>query len=326
MAHERQLILGDATSTRHRLGSRTSHRDLAPRARDALARITPGLVFSTTSAVMVALVVAVSRGHVSALSAAAAIVSLTAATTLFPRRHQRRQDQVDTHADIVGMLGARVAAAEAAQERREEILHELKATVGGVAMASRLLTDHGGRLAEATVSRLEDMRHSELDRLQRLLSEESSPVGPVDLDHIARPLVTSLAARGHDVAWTRCECRALGRPDDMAEILHILLENAVRHGAGRDIRLVMVDDGDRIQIAVSDAGPGVPADLRARIFDRGERAPTSPGQGIGLHAARRLAVEMGGDLRLDSRHDRSGASFVLELPADPGHLCHARSA
>jgi two-component system, OmpR family, sensor histidine kinase KdpD len=69
---------------------------------------------------------------------------------------------------------------------------------------------------------------------------------------------------------------------------------------GRDLRLV-----------VSDAGPGIPADARRRIFDKYERLiPTSPGAGLGLAIANAAVQAQGGRLYVEDS-DQGRARFVL---------------
>ncbi len=242
-------------------------------------------------------------------------------------RLDRRRTRA-AQADLVDQLGARVVAAEAAHERQEEILHELKATVGGVAMASRLLSERRAEMGQDTVTRLEDMRQAELGRLERLLGHETgTPSGPVDLHTTISPLVVSLASRGHAVEWHGTALRALGTQDDVAEVVHILLENAARHAPGSDISVRVEDRHEHVAVVVSDTGDGVPFEARGSIFDRGHRSEQSPGLGIGLHAGRRIALELGGDLRLETSREHRGASFALTLPAERmDALCHAHSA
>ena len=255
-----------------------------------------------------------------------ALAGLCFGSLLAIRLDRRRQRALQD--EIVERLGARIVAAEAAHERREEILHELKATVGGVAMASRLLSERRDEMGHDTVTRLEDMRQAELGRLERLLAPDTvlSAI-PVDLHRTISPLVVSLTSRGHDVDWRGTSLRALGTQDDVAEIVHILLENAARHAPGSAISVRVEHRDDDVAILVSDTGAGVPAELRGQIFERGARSETSPGLGIGLHAGRRIARELGGDLELQSPWERRGATFVLTLPAEQmDALCHAHSA
>jgi signal transduction histidine kinase len=105
----------------------------------------------------------------------------------------------------------------------------------------------------------------------------------------------------------------------VAEVVNILLENAARHGAGSDTRVTVHDVDDRISIAVSDLGPGVDPQVRARLFEWESRGPQSPGQGIGLHIAHQLVAELEGELRLDESVGL-GATFVVDLRPDHLHV------
>jgi signal transduction histidine kinase len=69
---------------------------------------------------------------------------------------------------------------------------------------------------------------------------------------------------------------------------------------------------------VSDDGPGVPAAIAPVLFERGTRTATSRGEGIGLHIARRLARDLGGDLWLEPVPAATGAVFVFQLPDAKG--------
>jgi signal transduction histidine kinase len=90
------------------------------------------------------------------------------------------------------------------------------------------------------------------------------------------------------------------------QILDVLLDNALTHGAGRT-RVDIVDSGDGIAIHVSDEGPGVSGDQEA-IFQRG----TDPGgHGIGLPLARRLAQAAGARLVLSRAAPRPVFSLLL---------------
>ncbi len=81
----------------------------------------------------------------------------------------------------------------------------------------------------------------------------------------------------------------------LAQILDVLLDNALRHGQGR-VRLTARSLGQAIAIDVSDEGPGVPEHL-GDVFRRG----TGTTHGIGLSLAREFAVSLGGRLILSAR-------------------------
>ncbi|HEX9343206.1 MAG TPA: ATP-binding protein, partial [Actinomycetota bacterium] len=105
------------------------------------------------------------------------------------------------------------------------------------------------------------------------------------------------------------------------QVLTNLLDNAVKYSPdGAPIRIEARRDAGQAVLAVEDAGPGVPAADRERIFERFARleqgeAHRAGGVGLGLWIARQLARNLGGDLLLapPSRPD-GGARFELRLP------------
>ena len=78
-----------------------------------------------------------------------------------------------------------------------------------------------------------------------------------------------------------------------------LVSNAYRYG-GDEVCVELTQSGSRVTLAVVDNGPGVPAAKEATIFEAygsAHEPGTQPASiGLGLHVARRLAQQMGGDL------------------------------
>src|SRR5690606_20061678 len=68
----------------------------------------------------------------------------------------------------------------------------------------------------------------------------------------------------------------------------------------------------------ADNGPGIPPDLKGRIFNEFVRGRTSEGSGLGLAIGRRLARMLGGDLVLEESPPGQGAVFALLLPYTSG--------
>lgn len=98
-----------------------------------------------------------------------------------------------------------------------------------------------------------------------------------------------------------------------------LLDNAIKYSvAGGDIRLDVYRQGGQWIVAVEDAGPGVPDEQAAAIFDRYRQADETgggrQGWGLGLHVARQIALAHGGDLVL-ADNQRHRCRFELRLPA-----------
>jgi signal transduction histidine kinase len=131
-----------------------------------------------------------------------------------------------------------------------------------------------------------------------------------DLGTVERRIVTALDDSGGSV-W------ALGDPGSVAQIVRILLENALRHSPEGGEVTVELRNGSQASLSVTDHGPGVPPEERELIFERFKRGRETSGQGgfgLGLAIGRELATRMGGELALDAHHG-PGARFTLRLPA-----------
>jgi len=97
-----------------------------------------------------------------------------------------------------------------------------------------------------------------------------------------------------------------------------LVENAI-HAAGPtgEVRIDGRVDGNVVEVAVEDSGPGVDADTRRRLF---EPLITTKVKGIGLGLAlvRRIVARHGGDVAYAPRQGH-GARFVVRLPIGAAH-------
>jgi heavy metal sensor kinase len=112
-----------------------------------------------------------------------------------------------------------------------------------------------------------------------------------------------------------------GDSELLRRVLDSLLDNAVKYSpAGTVIDVTASRADGNWRIAVSDQGPGVPAELRPHLFERftrGDpaRARHSGGAGLGLALAAAIVHAHGGSLTLE---DGPGARFVASLSATSG--------
>jgi signal transduction histidine kinase len=107
-------------------------------------------------------------------------------------------------------------------------------------------------------------------------------------------------------------------PGRLEQVLDNLLSNALDVAPRRSVVSVHARSvGERVQLEVRDAGPGMTREQRTRAFDRFWRAPSAllgqEGFGLGLPIVRRLVLADGGDVRLDDGPD-GGLAVVVSLP------------
>jgi signal transduction histidine kinase len=132
------------------------------------------------------------------------------------------------------------------------------------------------------------------------------------LEPVAATKAVRLEPRGPEAV------RMASDPVRLEQILVNLVGNAIRHGPTDSVVTVTVDNHEGVRVRVSDRGPGIPAALRARVFEPFERfdPDSGAGTGLGLAVSRRLAELMGGSLGVEDTPG-GGATFVLTLPSQP---------
>ncbi|HEX3845682.1 MAG TPA: HAMP domain-containing sensor histidine kinase [Steroidobacteraceae bacterium] len=125
--------------------------------------------------------------------------------------------------------------------------------------------------------------------LSRIVREAAAAVLP-----LAEARDRELAVEAPDSVPVR------GDSDDLRDMVRNLLENAILHGRGK-VSARIEDPGkgsDRVEIAVADAGPGIPAGQEESVFQRFRRLNAeTPGSGLGLAIVRHVARSHGGDAR-----------------------------
>ncbi|WEH39258.1 ATP-binding protein [Streptomyces sp. AM 2-1-1] len=102
-----------------------------------------------------------------------------------------------------------------------------------------------------------------------------------------------------------------------------IVENAVKYSPdGTPVTVAASTLGDRVELRVSDRGPGVPDEGKRRIFEPFQRygdAPRGAGVGLGLAVARGFAESMSGTLDAEDTPG-GGMTMVLTLKTAAGHV------
>ncbi len=131
---------------------------------------------------------------------------------------------------------------------------------------------------------------------------------------LAPRLVALVAGRslgGGPVLDCPADVAASVEPAHLDLVVGNLLSNAARY-AGGATALVVREHAGVVELTVTDAGPGVPADVRADLFQR-YRRDSANRPGLGLFVSREVARANGGDLTYAERPE-GGSTFRLTLP------------
>ncbi len=97
----------------------------------------------------------------------------------------------------------------------------------------------------------------------------------------------------------------------LAEVFSILIENAIYHSQGSRIKIFFEKHSSRISVNIQDNGTGIPESIKHNIFDWGIKGKSSSGLGIGLFLAKRIVLNYGGEILVESTAD--GVTFKTFL-------------
>jgi signal transduction histidine kinase len=222
------------------------------------------------------------------------------------------------------------------------VSHELRTPLTGILGSLKTLDARGNALTPEQRQDFLEMARHEGERLKGLIEQlllasrfQTMPNEPAIRPLIdAAEVVRSAGEAGQadhpdrDIGMSISgPLPVLAAPEAILRVIAILLDNAVKWSpADAAVRIDAYREDGQVVVAVSDTGPGVPADDRDRIFewftqaDSGDTRPRG-GIGLGLYVARQLARAHGGDLALanDRGDGASGARFELRLPLAAGH-------
>jgi two-component system, OmpR family, sensor kinase len=110
------------------------------------------------------------------------------------------------------------------------------------------------------------------------------------------------------------QVEALCDPERVAQIMRILLDNALSHTpSGTDVVVSASRRDGSVRLAVTDFGTGIRRGDLERVFEPFYTSDDAQGSGLGLAIAHELAERMSGDLSAESSPGRT--TFALELPA-----------
>ena len=147
----------------------------------------------------------------------------------------------------------------------------------------------------------------------------------VDLSRVVREAAGEAAAVAADhrlaIVAPQAGPAVDGVSDDLHRLALNLIENALVHTApGTEVTVRVLEHGRQAMLEVEDAGAGIPADVRERIFDRFVRGggETGGGSGLGLAIVRAVAERHGGSVAV-AEGAAGGALFSVRLPVAPAY-------
>jgi signal transduction histidine kinase len=224
--------------------------------------------------------------------------------------------------DLNALLEHREVAVRQAQQQAADLAHVLKTPLA-------VLAQDAADVERASLGPVAASMRHEVGRMQRHIdyhlaqarsaASAATPGTRCAVAASVEPLVRTMqrlhADRGLTMEVRVGEHAVAVEREDLDEMLGNLIDNACKW-ARTSVSVHAVRQAAMVQIAVADDGPGLSADERRAVLERGVRADESkPGAGLGLPIARALAHRYGGTLMLEPASGDRGLQATLLLPS-----------
>jgi len=302
--------------------------------RDLTNEITWDMLFPLLLAVpllAVAIGWGVGRGLVP-LRRVAAAVARRSPSNLQPVDMQKVPAELKLVIETLNVLLERLRDAFARERRfTSDAAHEIRTPLAGIKthaqVALRQENDVRRRQAMEEVIQGVDRTTRLVEQLLTLARLDNEALvhefQPVDLESIVVDLITALdpdaTARHTTISFVHGEHAAVnGNPIALSMMVRNLVDNAIRYTPeGGAVQVEVGAEHGQTILTVTDNGPGVPEEERARIFDRFYRgAGTSAfGCGLGLSIVRRVADLHGATVSLGTPPSGRGLQVRIAFPA-----------
>ena len=216
----------------------------------------------------------------------------------------------------------------------DSVTHELKSPIASLKLYLQTLNMRDVSKEERRkflefmmddVERLDTLINHVLDAGYTSQANKPQVMEPIDLEHLLRQCAKLVAARyriSEDTIQLELEpCEIRGERIDLVMIFRNLIDNAVKYaGNPPTVKVKLVVSNNFGVVKVSDNGPGIPHDLRSKIYARfvrlgDELQREKPGTGLGLHIVKTLLKRARGKIKIsDNSQQESGTVFEVKLP------------
>ncbi len=236
-------------------------------------------------------------------------------------RYEGPDDEV---AEVARALNAALESIRARQDAERhalaEVAHELAAPLTVVAGELRALADaHAGdSRVRAARDAADELLHTSQDLLTLARGEldRAPDLSVTDVALVARSVVD--AYPGVSLTIEPGDPRVFAHPDRLRQVVRNLVRNAVQAAGPQGVRVTVGTAGGDVRVVVEDDGPGIAADVVARVFDRFVSGRPG-GVGVGLAVAKRIVEAFDGRLEVGSPPG-GPTRFEVWLPGWQGAL------
>ncbi|WP_296923502.1 sensor histidine kinase [Polaromonas sp.] len=151
---------------------------------------------------------------------------------------------------------------------------------------------------------------------------QQAELGPVDMTAIVRAVALDLAPliaeKDLDFDIETVAANINAHEWMLGELCRNLLHNAIKHSQrGGALSVRLITDARYLALTISDSGPGIPAELAARLYQPFSAGNVRQGSGLGLAICREIIQALGGSITLENREDHgrvAGLDATVRLP------------
>ena len=215
----------------------------------------------------------------------------------------------------------------------DSVTHELKSPIASLKLYLQTLSRR--KMSDAQAAEFHHSMLEDLERLDQLINHllDAARIDrkPVDapLEDVDLPRLISTIAQNtcqfyrlpEATVDLKLEPVAMhARSADLEMIFRNLIDNAVKYGGTQPkVEVDLGAEDGRVTARISDNGPGIPVNLRRKVFGRfvrvgSELEAKQAGTGLGLFIVRQLVRRMRGKINVRDRDDGPGTIFEVQLP------------
>jgi two-component system, OmpR family, phosphate regulon sensor histidine kinase PhoR len=216
----------------------------------------------------------------------------------------------------------------------DSVTHELKSPLASLKLYVQTLSRRNvteeqhvdfHRFMLDDLERLDSLINHMLDTARLNLAPTTDETADVELSNVlercARTVCLHYRLADDIVKLELTPAVVLAPPMDVEVVFRNLIDNAIKYSGEKPEVIVQswVAGGGTVVTRIIDNGPGIPVNMRQKIFGRffrigNELERSKPGTGLGLFIVRTLVKRMRGKINVRSRGGQSGSVFEVELP------------
>jgi two-component system, OmpR family, sensor kinase len=256
-----------------------------------------------------------------------------------PAAEDEVAELTETLQEMLAALDASQTEREAAMQKQREFVadasHELRTPLTSILANLELLEVQLARTGQGEEREIVTSAVRSSQRMSRLVADllvlarsdagQNRPMADLNLAQVSegacREIAPHLGQRDLEIHCDRAPMQ--GNHDELHRAILNLLDNAIRYSP-EDARIRLGTTVDpqsgAVLLEVADSGPGIPAEMRERVFERFVRgvggSDTDPtgGTGLGLAMVQAIVTAHGGTVTAGASEDLGGARFLLSFP------------